>query len=374
MFSLLAIANTLTRLVSLPAWVWLGRRIGSFNAYLAHCLILAFTHFLFIFLGEDTASCHQFYFALVLGALWGAAYGGSLFLYSILSNIADYDEFLTGRRREAQYMMAVAFLPKFLEVPSEAIPLLLLANFGYKRPLPDGPDPEQPVEVVWLLRLTFSVIPALFIACGAIVINKFPSAARTDAAKRELLNAIWLHEAGKVAQDPWFPGKAMPPPPPPSRSEALLSHFWPSELVAALSVGTTPTALNYQGLLWRPWCCIVVAFVLAVPGAVITIVGWSDLGDDLGASVSPLGVMILGVSGLLIWFNGTRLWAVMELKKQGVPRQDVVSHYNYMCRFTGGTMVAELPPEGRDLPSVEELSSGPPTSMADLPPQRIGRA
>ena len=40
---------------------------------------------------------------LVLSASWGFAYGGQWLLKDILTSVIDYDEFLTGERREAQY-------------------------------------------------------------------------------------------------------------------------------------------------------------------------------------------------------------------------------------------------------------------------------
>lgn len=70
-------------------------------------------------------------------------------------------------------------------------------------------------------------------------------------------------------------------------------------------------------------------------GIALLVVGWEDMGSDLGASVSPIGLIFLGMAALLIWFDGTRFWAAREVQRLSVPRLELVGWYNFLCRFTG---------------------------------------
>lgn len=252
-----------------------------------------------------------------------------------MSDVIDYDEFLTGKRRESQYMMTVSFLPKFLEVPAEALPFLLLAYFGYKRPSEEDAAPLQPDAVVWLLRLCFSIVPALFILAGAMVLWRYPKEARSSQSHEELIVAIRSkHAKGLPAEDPWFPGQIVEPAPTPGPNEDLLAHFWPGELLISAS-DQSSDGVDYALLLSRTRRGICLGLLLLPLGVVLMVAGWSDMGSDLGASVSPIGLIFLGVATLLIWFDGTRFLAARQVQHRAVPRYEVVARYNFLCRFTG---------------------------------------
>ena len=47
------------------------------------------------------------------------------------ADVIDYDEFYTGKRREAQYGAFWSMLPKWVAIPSAAIPIAILASMGY---------------------------------------------------------------------------------------------------------------------------------------------------------------------------------------------------------------------------------------------------
>merc|ERR1711871_1061044 len=118
------------------------------------------------------------------------------------------------------------------------MPFLLLAYFGYKRPSEDDASPEQPVAVVWLLRLCFSLIPAAFIFASGLVLCRYPREARSSQSHKDLMVAIRSkHAKGLPASDPWFPGRIVEPPPAPGPNDDILAHFWPNELLRAVSHG-----------------------------------------------------------------------------------------------------------------------------------------
>lgn len=334
--SILAAVHILTRIMFLPLWLCIGRRVGKFKALLAFQACLAVSQSLFIFLRRDTGDCQQLYLAAGLAAIWGASYAGIFFLQSIMADIVDYDEFLTGKRRESQYMMIIDFLPKFVEVLSEAVPFLLLAHFRYERPStePDVPDPEQPLAVVWTLRLCFSLVPAVFLLAGLVCLLSYPKEARTEEAHDKLIVAITeRHRKGLAAEDPWFSGRMLQPPPNACDQDGLLSHFFPAEILEMMGNAESP-APNFMKVKQTTMYWIALGATIAVPGALVVVLGWQDLDDDLGASVSPLGIILLGISALIIWFHMTRFRALQTLQCSAPTREQLIHRFNFLCRFT----------------------------------------
>merc|ERR1719399_1330728 len=82
----------------------------------------------------------------VVCAVNGAPLGAKFLADAILADIIDYDEFLTGMRSEATYMMFKSFLPKIVQIPAAAIPIALLGSFGYIDPV-GGRVQKQPDSV-----------------------------------------------------------------------------------------------------------------------------------------------------------------------------------------------------------------------------------
>ena len=69
---------------------------------------------------------------MVLICWAGIGFGAGLFLTpSMQADVIDYDELYTGKRREAQYTAFWSMLPKFIAIPSAAVPIAILASLGY---------------------------------------------------------------------------------------------------------------------------------------------------------------------------------------------------------------------------------------------------
>ena len=66
---------------------------------------------------------------------------------SMLSDICDYDELLTGLRREAMYFSLLRLPQEFFSVAGRSFPLMVLNSAGYK------PSVAQSRQVYWALRL-----------------------------------------------------------------------------------------------------------------------------------------------------------------------------------------------------------------------------
>jgi len=422
LFGRLALLNIVAGLIGVPCWTALASKTSKYHAYVAFNCSLAVTSMSFILLryDDDYLHCPYSTMAFVLCASFGFAYGGTFIINSLVSDVVDYDEFLTGgRRREASYMMALGFLPKFMNIPGECVPFLLMAYFKYARPVPaayrpacmnkNSPDAwcsnyflnetldserrcsesiscqelfdtgvrfvcnsalgdvgdvdgkstklgecglKQNSGVQWVLILCFTVVPCFFIMCGIIGLYFYPKNARSESMHEKLVQATSRLRRGEVVEDPWRPGSFVHPSEPPTENAGALSYFTPSELKAVVDAGPLAGGLaKVSPLLKRAllWSSLFVAFVPA--GGIVVGLGLEDLSDDLGASVSPLGLMGVGLGICGLWFNGVRATAAMDLKRNGLQYKEVVAKFNEMCPFTGATRL----PTGDQQPALAKL-------------------
>jgi Na+/melibiose symporter-like transporter len=224
-----------------------------------------------------------------------------------------------------------------------------MAAFGFVRSSDEDESPEQPRAVVLLLSFCFSIVPAVFILFGAIALCWYPQAARSEQAHVEVVDAIRKkHKRGLSAEDPWNPGRILPPPPACGAHHGLLSYFTPGELLHAVG-GKAEVAMwsrqgeqadqrlefvDYWSLIKSAFKYLIVAGILSVVGTVLLVRGFDELNNDLGASSSPIGLIFLGVAVLLAWFHGTRVKAALKVSELKIPKLDFVLQYNYLCRFT----------------------------------------
>jgi GPH family glycoside/pentoside/hexuronide:cation symporter len=111
---------------------------------------------------------------LVVLALAGVTLGGYfIVIYAMMGNVVDYDEMLTGRRREAIYYGTFSFaLGLGVSVGSLVLPLVLDA-FGYTKTNPLG------------VRLAFPVM-ALFMLIGYLVFQKYRLGDTPEETRRNL--------------------------------------------------------------------------------------------------------------------------------------------------------------------------------------------
>jgi len=413
LFVYCVILNTIASLVVIPAWLWLAGKTSKYFAYCFHMGFLALSSVAFIFVDLDTGDCTMSYLAMALSFVWGVALCGQFILTGLVNDIIDYDEFLGGGyRREACYVMSAEFLPKFAAIPGEFIPLMLMAYNGYRRPLPKDPGPPscsggigqdefcaafyrnvaapdscsdemscaeyladgakavchasvqqcgivQNEGVRWVLRVSFALVPFFFLALAFLALLGYPKAARSETQHQQLVQSISRLKRGETVEDPWNPGVYVSPAKPDGPRAGALAYFWPSELRAALAA--SPCSRDDDGhasvktLLNRPLRLALLAAALIPIGVTIIAWGWVDMFDDLGASVSPIGLVLLGCGLLGVWFHGVRASAALALRKCQVQRSEICDAYRKAQQLAGGK--ADLVLREEDLPGSEPAAS-----------------
>ena len=210
----------------LPLWLALARRVGKRPAWLASFVvgITGGAGMFFLGRGDEIA-------LLFLLAWAGSAFGASLFLGPAMqADVIDYDELHTGRRREAQYSAFWGMLPKFVAIPSAAIPIAILGSLGYV------PNAEQPPQVVFAIRAIFALTPAFFSLLALFIAWRYPI---DEAMHRMILAGVRQHARGETATDP-LTGETLPPPSQRAVDEDtswFLDNFSPGELRRTLSHG-----------------------------------------------------------------------------------------------------------------------------------------
>eukprot|EP00755_Sulcionema_specki_P021180 Sspe_Gene.73698::Locus_44714_Transcript_1_1_Confidence_1.000_Length_3688::g.73698::m.73698 len=183
-----------TALLSMPVWLRLTRSFGKRRVWLAFNLLTAITNGVFIFVGAGDPI-----FMCVLAAMNGIPAGAQFLTDSIVADVIDYDELLTGVRSEARFTIFQTFLPKMVSIPAQTIPISLLSVFGFVTPCEDGPYHPQPESVGLFLQVVFYVLPTLC-SFGSLYFKlKFPLNERNMDLIRE---GCALHMEGKPAQDP----------------------------------------------------------------------------------------------------------------------------------------------------------------------------
>ena len=184
--------------LSLPLWVVMARRTGKLRAWLLSfvCGITGGAGMFFLHKGQELA--------VLLLIIWaGVGFGAGLFLSpSMQADVIDYDEFYTGKRREAQFGAFWSMLPKWVAIPSAAIPIAILASMGYV------PNAVQNPRVILAIRIIFALGPATFATLSYLIARTYPL---TERIHNQILEGIDAHKRGAAALDP-LTGQMVAPP------------------------------------------------------------------------------------------------------------------------------------------------------------------
>ena len=177
-----------------PIWLLLERKFGKRTAWLMWSFSLAVTNPLYFFVGKGDAML-----CIIVSTLNGLPIGAKFLSDSILADVIDYDEFLTGNRNEATYTMFKSFLPKVASIPASAIPIVLLDAFGHIPPI-DGEWQDQPQSVKNYIRITICGLTTTLSLCSFLLKSRFPL--RSKNQTHQICEGIGRHMNNDSAIDP----------------------------------------------------------------------------------------------------------------------------------------------------------------------------
>jgi GPH family glycoside/pentoside/hexuronide:cation symporter len=149
--------------VSIPLWVYLSRRYGKRDVWRIAMLGagLSFGGTVFVVEGEIGLVVVLLFFA-GLSSGCGAAMGPS-----VMADVIDYDEYVTGERKEGAYSATNGFAIK----AANAIIILLVALFLQFSDF--TPNAEQTESTKWAFRLIYAGTPFTVYMVGAWIFGRF---------------------------------------------------------------------------------------------------------------------------------------------------------------------------------------------------------
>jgi GPH family glycoside/pentoside/hexuronide:cation symporter len=177
-----------TGIMFLPGWIFIARRTGKKKAWLASMAINTGAFVGVFFLGPGDALLYG-----ILVFLSGIGFGATLAIPSaIQADVIDYDELLTGERREGQYIGLWSIAKKLAAAVGIGIGLSALGMAGYQ------PNVEQTQEVQLVLRTLYALIPSLCNLLGLIIALAYPL---NDKIHTEIRQEISKRHAGQMEKD-----------------------------------------------------------------------------------------------------------------------------------------------------------------------------
>jgi len=185
-----------TGIIFLPAWILVSRRTGKKAAWLASMVINTGAFVGVFFLGPGDAAIYG-----VLVFLSGIGFGATLAIPSaIQADVIDYDEFLTGERREGEYIGLWSISKKFAAAVGIGAGLSILGMAGYT------PNAEQPAAVQTTLRVLYALVPSLCNIVAIIIAFAYPISGRLHA---DIRKAIEQRRAGLPVANPLKPAQTL---------------------------------------------------------------------------------------------------------------------------------------------------------------------
>lgn len=194
MADLFLVIYFVTGIIFLPFWIKIAKHYGKKTAWIAAMILNTGTFSGVFFLGAGDELLYG-----ILVFLSGAGFGATLAIpSSIQADVIDYDELMTGERREGQYIGIWSLAKKMAAAAGVGIGLSILGASGYT------PNTVQPENVVLTLRVLYALVPCLCNAAAIAIALGYPI---SEYKHLEIRNAIIKKSGGEKVEDPLIKGK-----------------------------------------------------------------------------------------------------------------------------------------------------------------------
>ena len=110
--------------------------------------------------------------------------------WSMVADVADEDEILSGERREGLYVGVFTFMRKFSGAISVAIAFAVLDWVGFEQGV------ENDAPVVWALRILTALVPVIFVFVSSLVARGYTLGA---IRHREILDELEAMRAARAS-------------------------------------------------------------------------------------------------------------------------------------------------------------------------------
>ncbi|MBN2769232.1 MAG: MFS transporter [Spirochaetes bacterium] len=153
-----------TGIMFLPLWIIVSAKVGKKMAWLSAMAINTGAFVGVFFLGAGDTFLYG-----ILVFLSGIGFGATLAIPSSMqADVIDYDELMTGERREGQYVGIWSFSKKLAAAFGVGIGLTILGMSGYE------PNAAQNSNVIFTLRVLYALVPCLCNALGFFIALLYP--------------------------------------------------------------------------------------------------------------------------------------------------------------------------------------------------------
>lgn len=164
---------------SVPIWVWVSRRVGKKRLWIASTIATGLGFGAMIFLTEGAVILISS-LAFVLGLGAGA---GAVVAPSIQADVIDYDELVTGQRKEGAYFAAWNFVFKLATGITLMLTGVVLEAAGF------APNQEQSDSAKLALKVLYALFPLGCYGVGALLLTRFRLDEAEHARIRSALDA-----------------------------------------------------------------------------------------------------------------------------------------------------------------------------------------
>jgi GPH family glycoside/pentoside/hexuronide:cation symporter len=179
----------ITGILFLPGWVLMSRVLGKKWTWILSMGVNTGAFIGVFFLGPGDAWIYG-----ILVIVSGVGFGATLAIPSAMqADVIDYDELLSGERREGAYVGLWSISKKLAAALGVGIALSTLGMAGYQ------PNVTQPESVVFTLRLLYALVPSLCNLAALIIAVFYPISTRLHS---DIRDAIDQRKKGEPITDP----------------------------------------------------------------------------------------------------------------------------------------------------------------------------
>ncbi len=167
-------------IVAMPFWLRVARGRDKSTIYVWGCAGWIFGLGCLFVNQPDWPPFATIAFTMLAGVGYSAA---DMIPWSMVADVADEDELLSGERREGLYVGVFTFLRKLAGAIGVALAFNVLDVAGFE----PGESPEPPV--LWVLRAMTAAVPIVFVVASAWVARGYPLSAARHAEILDRLEA-----------------------------------------------------------------------------------------------------------------------------------------------------------------------------------------